>query len=189
VLEIPVLDIPVIDIPVIDIPVIETARLRLRGHGVADAEACAKLWADGTVTRFIGGRPQTGEESWARLLRYAGHWALLGFGYWLVEEKSTGALVGEVGLADFRREIEPSFEGTPEIGWILTPEHHGKGYATEAVDAVLGWAKRDLGAKEVVCLIDPENLASLRLAERLGFRERRRTTFRDKPTIVLEKQL
>jgi len=65
--------------------VIETARLRLRGHGLEDTERMAALWSDAEVTRYIGGRPQTAEESWSRLLRYAGHWRLLGFGYWVVE--------------------------------------------------------------------------------------------------------
>jgi RimJ/RimL family protein N-acetyltransferase len=114
---------------------------------------------------------------------------LLGFGYWVVEEKATGALVGEVGLSDYRRDIEPSFDDIPEIGWVLAPAHHGKGYATEAVKVVLDWAKTQLVTVEVVCLIHQENLASLRVAERFGFRERVRTTFRDQPAIVLEKQL
>ena len=68
-------------------PVIETKRLRLRGHRAADLPACAAMWAKEGVTRFIGGKPLTEEETWLRILRYAGHWALLGFGYWVVEEE------------------------------------------------------------------------------------------------------
>jgi RimJ/RimL family protein N-acetyltransferase len=147
------------------------------------------MWRDESVTKFIGGRPHTGEESWARLLRYRGHWSLMGYGYWLVEERVTGAFVGEVGLADYRRAIEPPFDGVPEIGWVLSPAHHGKGYATEAVAAALQWAGDQLGADLVVCLIHPENKASLKLAQRFGFTERVRTSFRDQTAIVLEKHL
>ena len=48
------------------------------------------MWSDAEVTRFIGGKPLSGEEVWARILRYAGHWSMLGYGYWLIEEKATG---------------------------------------------------------------------------------------------------
>src|ERR1700728_4453717 len=99
------------------VPVLETERLRLRGHRLDDFAACADMWADPIVTRHIGGQPFSEEESWTRLLRYAGHWALLGFGYWVVHEKDSQRFVGEVGFLNARREIAPSFGGTPEIGW------------------------------------------------------------------------
>ena len=98
------------------VPVIETQRLRLRGHRLDDFEACAVLWGDPIVTRFIGGKPSTREESWARLLRNVGHWSLLGFGYWVVEDRATGQFAGEIGFSDFRRDITPSLEGIPESG-------------------------------------------------------------------------
>src|SRR6476659_5070994 len=119
--------------PAGDIPVIETARLRLRGHRSSDFEACAALWADPIVTHYISGRPFTREEVWARILRYAGHWAWMGYGFWAIDERATGRFIGEAGFADFRREMAPSLEGIPEAGWVLSPALHGKGYATEAV--------------------------------------------------------
>ena len=61
-------------------PVLETARLRLRGHRVDDLPQCAAMWAEEGVTRFIGGKPLTKEETWLRMLRHVGHWSLLGFG-------------------------------------------------------------------------------------------------------------
>ena len=79
----------------------------LRGHTAADLDAIAAMWADPEVTRHITGVPSTREESWARLLRYAGLWPLLGFGYWLVEDRATGRFLGEVGFANFQRDIEP----------------------------------------------------------------------------------
>lgn len=89
--------------------------------------ASAALWADPVVTQYIGGRPFTREESWSRLLRYAGHWLLLGFGYWVIEEKQTGRFLGEIGFADYKRDLEPSIEGIPELGWALTPTAQGQG--------------------------------------------------------------
>lgn len=155
-------------------PRIETARLILRSHSLADFDDCAAMWGDALVTRHIGGKPATREEVWARLLRYAGLWSLLGFGYWVVEERATHRFVGEVGLADFHRDIIPSFDGAAEVGWALAPWAHGQGYATEAVRAVVGWADMNLAgshgdAGRTVCIIGATNLASIRVAEKCGF--------------------
>lgn len=167
------------------VPVVETARLTLRGHRPEDLGACAAMWADPEVTRHISGRPFSREEVWAKLLRYAGHWAWLGFGYWAVEEKASGRFVGDVGFADFKREIEPSLEGTPELGWVLAPWSHGRGYATEAARAALGWGDAKFGAARTVCIVAPEHRASLRVAEKCGYREVQRTTYKGEPTILL----
>ena len=109
------------------VPLMQTDRLVMRGHGLADYVDCLDLWTEPAVTRYIGGRPFSSEEVWGRLQRYVGHWSLLGYGYWLVAEKGTGAFVGEVGFADFKRQITPSFDGVPEIGWALLPTAQGKG--------------------------------------------------------------
>ncbi|MCG7392969.1 GNAT family N-acetyltransferase [Microvirga sp. ACRRW] len=166
------------------VPVLETERLTLRGHRLDDFEDSFALWSDPDVTRFIGGRPSTREEAWGRLLRYIGHWSLLGFGYWAVEEKATGRFIGETGFAEGKREIEPSLEGIPEIGWALSPRVHGKGYATEAVRAVIAWGEGRFGAARTACIIAPENAASIRVAEKAGYRELQRTTYKDNPTIM-----
>ena len=81
------------------IPAVDTARLTLRGHRIEDFDECAAMWGDPEVTRHIGGRPFTEEEVWTRLLRYVGHWSLLGFGYWVIREKATHRFVGEAGFA------------------------------------------------------------------------------------------
>lgn len=65
-------------------PAIDTPRLALRAHTVDDFADCVALWANPDVTRHITGTPSTPEATWARLLRYAGHWTLLGYGYWAV---------------------------------------------------------------------------------------------------------
>src|SRR5215467_762183 len=98
---------------VVEVPILETERLRLRGHHLDDFPHSAALWADPKVTRHIGGKPFTEEETWTRFLRCIGHWSLLGFGYWVVAEKATGTFVGEVGFADYKRDLKPSLKGIP----------------------------------------------------------------------------
>jgi RimJ/RimL family protein N-acetyltransferase len=168
-------------------PPIETKWLRLRAHREEDLPACAAMWSDPDVVRFIGGRPFTREEVWARLLRYAGMWVMMGHGFWAIEEKASGELIGEVGVMEARRDIEPSFEGEPEIGWALVPAAHGKGYASEAVAAALAWADKHVDAPKQVCIISPGNAPSIRVAEKFGFRERVRTTYHGGDTIQFER--
>ena len=150
---------------------IQTERLRMRLHRAEDFDASAEMWADPEVVRHISGVPASREQSWSRLLRYSGHWTLLGYGYWLVEERETGEFVGEVGFADFHRDIQPSLDGIPELGWVLARRAHGKGYATEAVLASLRWAKAHFTpSTQIACIIAPSNVASVRVAEKCGFR-------------------
>jgi RimJ/RimL family protein N-acetyltransferase len=167
---------------------LETERLLLRRHRLDDFEALAALWADPRVVQHISGKPSSASDSWARLLRYAGHWSLLGYGFWAIEEKASGRFVGGLGFADFKREIEPPL-AAPEMGWVLAPWAHGRGYATEAVRGALAWGLARFGPVEIACLISPENAASLRVAEKAGFREKRRLTYLGGPTILLSSTL
>ena len=171
-----------------EFPVIETERLIMRRHRVVDFIHCAAMWADPVVTRYIGGKPLSEEETWARFLRYFGHWLVMGFGYWAIEEKATGGFAGEVGFADFKRDIEPSIQGVPELGWVFVPRVHGQGYATEAVRAALGWGELHLASTRTVCLIHPENAASIRVADKCGFLEYQRATYKGHPTVMFARE-
>ncbi|MDZ4762876.1 MAG: GNAT family N-acetyltransferase [Alphaproteobacteria bacterium] len=168
-------------------PTIETPRLRLRAHTIDDLDACLAIWGDAAVTRFIGGRPFTREEVWDRVLRYSGMWSLVGHGFWAVEARDGGGLIGEVGIMEAKRAIEPSLEGEPEVGWAFSPTAQGRGYASEAVASALAWGDAMLEAPKLVCIIAPENAASLKLAGKLGFVERARTTYHGEPTIQFER--
>lgn len=152
------------------IPVLETERLVLRGRTVADFPAYAAMWATPEVARFTTKKPIGPEEAWIKFGRMEGLWALTGYGFWLVEEKATKTAVGEVGLADFRREITPSLDGKPEFGWVLAPSAQGRGYAREAVAAALRWGEDKFPKTTFSCIIDPANAASIRVAETHGFR-------------------
>ena len=151
------------------VPTVETERLVLRGHRRDDFAECAALWADPVVTRYVG------------------HWAVVGYGYWVVREKASGRFVGEVGFADFQRDIVPSFDGAPEAGWVLAPWSHGKGFATEAVRAAIAWLDRALGPARTVCMIDLDNAASMRVAAKCGYREWTRATYKGTPTLLFER--
>jgi len=166
------------------VPVLETARLRLRAHRPGDHADCTALWADPEVVRYIGGRPFTAEETWRRMLASLGLWSMLGYGYWAVEEKASERHVGDVGFGDFRREIEPSLVGMLEFGWVLSPAVHGRGYASEAVAAATAWADAHLSGMRAVCLIGEGNTASIRVAEKAGFREWQRTTYHGETSLV-----
>lgn len=168
-------------------PPIETERLRLRGHIAVDFPACTLLWNDPVVTRFIGGRAYTPEEVWQRLQRYAGSWVLLGHGFWAIEEKISAKLIGEIGIMDAKRDIDP-IGNDLELGWALLPEAHGKGYASETLKAVLDWERQVLASSCLVALIDPDNAPSIRLANKFGFSERTRSVYRGVPSIQYERR-
>ena len=150
-------------------PRLETGRLVLRETRAEDFEACAALWGDERVTRHIGGTPSTPSEAWARMLRFPGLWALLGYGYWTLVDKADDRFCGQAGFADFKRDLSVDIAGTPEAGWVLSAHVHGAGYATEAMTAALAWLDAHVDAPQSCCLIDPDNAASLRVAEKLGY--------------------
>jgi RimJ/RimL family protein N-acetyltransferase len=147
----------------------------------------AAMWADPQVTRFIGGQPSSTQQSWARLLNYTGHWAQMGFGYWLVEELSTGEFVGEIGFAEFKRQIDPPILGTPEAGWVVSPQHQGKGYATEALQTILKWGDQHFQPAKTVCMIAPENTQSIRVAEKCGYQQLCVATYQGHPTFLFSR--
>jgi RimJ/RimL family protein N-acetyltransferase len=169
------------------IPTLETDRLILRPHRREDFEAVHAMWQHPAIYTQITGKPSTREQSWARLLRYAGLWPLIGYGFWAMEAKATGRFVGELGFANFEREISPPFGDAPEMGWVLAPDFHGKGYGSEALASVVEWGDRFFKQDRALCIISPENAASLRIAEKNGFSKVLETTYTDGRVILLER--
>lgn len=163
-------------------PSLSTERLVLRGHRADDFAAAAVMWADPAVTRYIAAAPLSGEEVWARLLRYVGHWQLLGYGYWVIEDKRAGRYQGEIGFADFRRGLGMS-AAAREFGLALAADAQGQGYAGEAAAACHAWADKVLG-QETLCIVNPDNHRSLRLVEACGYSLTRTLAYRDRPVGV-----
>ena len=143
-------------------PTLETERLTLRMFRDSDTDAYAEMVADPEVMRFLGGKPVSRMEAWRNMAMIAGHWHLRGYGMWAVEERASGEMVGRVGC--WRPEGWPGLE----VGWTLRRACWGRGFATEAARASLDYAFETLNQTRVVSLIAPENIASIRVAERLG---------------------
>ncbi|HEY4292921.1 GNAT family N-acetyltransferase [Luteibacter sp.] len=166
---------------------IETDRLILSTPAIADFDAYHALFSEPPVYRFFGNTPLTRNESWTKFLRGIGHWSVFGFGMFSIREKTTRRYLGETGLVHFQRELGPDFDSCAEAVWILTSDAHGKGYATEAAEAALRWIFDTKGEQRSVCLIDPENTGSTRVAEKLGYRMLEPRTYREKPVTILER--
>ncbi|SDY04344.1 GNAT family N-acetyltransferase [Hymenobacter psychrophilus] len=175
-------------LPPVLVPELGTSRLLLRAFRAEDLPGFTALHQNPDFYRHLGGQPLSEEDTWRRILTQLGHWALLGYGYWALEERATGRFCGAVGLAEYQRGLTPSIDGLPEAGWVLDPRLHGQGYAAEAVTAALAWADAHLAAPRTVCIIDPENGPSLRLAARFGYREIARPTYHHKPIVLLERR-
>jgi RimJ/RimL family protein N-acetyltransferase len=168
-------------------PIIETPRLRLRGFRAGDLDAQQESMSDPEVHRHLGGSAPAREDTWRKILGSPGLWALLGFGYWVAERLEDGAYLGQIGFADFKRDMSPSIEGIPEMGWIIARHAQGRGYATEAVLAALAWADEALGGGEIVAIISHANQASIRIAEKAGFAHREEAVYRGEPILLFRR--
>jgi len=159
--------------------VIETERLLLRPPEVGDEDAVFRFVSDPEVMRWIGNDGQTGTYADAveRIALYCRAWELDGFGHFMVVRKASGDTIGRVGLLVWdpqtwqhgtRSEIGDRAE--VELGWSLERAAWGHGYATEAATAVGDWAFGHVPASRLISLIHPENVRSLRVAQKIGSR-------------------
>jgi [ribosomal protein S5]-alanine N-acetyltransferase len=147
--------------------VVETERLILRHFHIFDLEAMLNVFGDAEVMRF-GSGVQTRQwiQDWLHdcLERYYAKW---GFGPWAIVEKLRTETIGYCGLFYF-----PDIDGTPEveIGYRLAHAFWGSGYATEAALAVRNYGFEILGLSRLIAIIDPQNTASIHVAQKLGMR-------------------
>jgi len=163
----------------LQVPKIITDRLVLRGFVQEDLDLYAEMMANSEVTQYMGdGRPLSRAEAWRQLAMFAGHWALLGFGLWAVEERTSGRFVGRIG--GHEPEGFPAFE----IAYTLSPSVWGRGYAREGATAALRFARETLGRTDIVSIIRPANLASIRVAQSLGAVAAGTVEFYGAPSVV-----
>jgi RimJ/RimL family protein N-acetyltransferase len=139
---------------------LETPRLLLRVPRREDLDGFAALMA-GESAHFIGG-PAPRLVAWRGMATIVGSWHTEGFGMFSVVEKATGRWVGRLG--PWRPEGWPG----PEIGWAIVADARGRGYAVEGAAAAAAWAFDELGWPEIIHCIAPDNVASQRVAARLG---------------------
>lgn len=144
----------------------QTERLILRRFHADDGAAMDRVFGDAEVMRY---GPGVRSPQWVRewLRGRLEDYRKLGFGLWAVVEKGGGETIGYCGLSHF-----PDINGRPEteIGYRLARGYWGRGYATEAARAVRDYAFGTLGLRRLIALIDPANLASIRVAEKIGMR-------------------
>jgi RimJ/RimL family protein N-acetyltransferase len=141
---------------------LHTERLHLRPFRPDDFEAHAEICADPEVMQYIRAGALPRVDAWWQMARYMGHWQIRGYGLWAVVEKATGLLVGHLGF------LNPEGGHGFEMGWALARHAWGRGYALEGTRAAVGHAFAVLDRDHIACVIRPENIRSIRLAERLG---------------------
>lgn len=151
-------------------PILTTNRLSIEPMTLDHWEDYAAAWADPRMTEFIGGQPRNRNISWGKMLQGIGLWPLFGYGYWSFIERESHKFVGNGGFAQFERGI-PELAGYPEAGWAFAPDAWGKGYATEAMGAILAWADGVAKLAETRCIIDTGNDASHKVATKLEFKK------------------
>jgi len=142
------------------IPTLETKRLILRAPKTEDFEAYAEFMA-GDRSKGVGG-PMDRAAAWGGFVGDAGQWVLLGYGFWIVEEKSSGKPAGQVGF------WHPDHWPEVELGWTMFEGFEGLGYAHEAAQEARKFGYEVKGWGPIISLIVTGNARSVTLAEKLG---------------------
>ncbi|EJL87264.1 GNAT family N-acetyltransferase [Pantoea sp. GM01] len=165
---------------------LETTRLRLEPFQLAHFDGLHAMENDPEIMRYISnGVVKTPEETLATIERVQARWQQYGFSWWAMREKASGEVVGAACLQHLANQ-----DGAPlEIGWRLNANHHGKGYATEAAQAIVKFAVEDIGVNYLVAVADPENSASHKVMQRLGMTYKGIERHYDVPCVVYELQM
>jgi len=155
--------------------VLETERLGLRLPSLEDEEPAAELLTDPAVMRFLGGEVVPREHVPEVIAKWLRRWEEDGIGPFVIERRRDRRVLGRAGLLvwDARGWTHSTLAAAgrharPELGWALARAHWGAGYATEAARAVRDWAREERQLRRLISLIAPDNVASQRVAKRLG---------------------
>lgn len=143
------------------LPRLETARLVLRAPVIEDFETYRAILMSPRAVHMVD-EPLDRRDTWLDFAQVVATWLLRGHGLFAIEDRASGAVLGFtlIGFEEGDRE--------PELGWFLTEDAEGQGYAFEAAEAVRNWGLSTLKVPSLVSYIDPPNARSIRLAERLG---------------------
>ena len=162
-------------------PRLETPRLILREFRLDDFPAHAAIWAHPRTTRDFNGYAYDEETCWLRFQRNWGQWALYGYGYWGVEEKHSGAYIGALGFFNAKRALDVPYRDLPEAGWVIAPDRHGLGLASEALAAAFAWGDANIQAAQTWAMINPSNDISQRIAAKFGYTRAMDSEYKGKP--------
>lgn len=152
-------------------PLLTTARLELWQPQVGDLADLYDLTLAEETRRFLGGFVPSEADSFARLLRNAGSWSLLGYGTFMVRRKGEQRIIANCGVFRSHRGFgaEYGLDNVPEAGWIVHQDCWGQGLAREAMEAALAWFDARHGRQRIACMIEDGHDASVVLASKLGF--------------------
>lgn len=157
---------------------LESDRLLLRQWQETDFDPLYEMLSDVEVVKYLGGTPMDAPTAWRHMAMVIGHWQLRGFGLWAVEEKTTGHMIGRVGI------WHPHSWPAIEVGYTLHPKSWGKGYATEAAQMSAKAAFDHLNLDEIISIIHQDNIASQKVAERLGETKKEARNFMGHPVFI-----
>lgn len=144
------------------IPSFDTKRIHLRG-GVAEDLDVLDTFFSSPESRYVGG-PRPRSETWDALCAGVGHWALRGFGLWILTDRNEGKTLGIAGLQ------QPEGWPEPELIWVMFGDYTGQGLATEAVQGIRRFVAREHGVKTPISLLYPEYKKVVDMAEKMGAR-------------------
>jgi len=163
----------------------------MRPHSITDFDPYLTLWKQALRRGIVApsAQPLNEEESWARLLRMIGHWTTFSFGPFVVIDRASSSIIGEVGFANMHRGQGPSFDDVPEAMWKVDHSNQGRGIAKEAMQATIAWFDSRNISPRTVCMIDQHNIASRRVAESLEFREFAYAIYREHSVIMFQRNV
>jgi RimJ/RimL family protein N-acetyltransferase len=158
--------------------ILKTKRLELVPLRPEHAHGLWDVYADPEVARYVGGDSLTAASARDQASWFAQVWAERGYGQSAVICRQTGQMIGRIGLSFW-----PEWDEI-ELGYVLCRESQGKGLAQEGAQAWIEWANANLAVDHLIAVIHPDNTASARLAQRLGFTVDRREKVRDMEVVV-----
>lgn len=163
----------------------ETSRLLIRETHQEDADFIVKLLNSKGWLQYIGDRKVKKREDGIQYIssRFMASYAEFGFGFWAVIEKESQKAIGICGIVK-----RPTLEDV-DLGYAFLPEYFGKGYAFEATSAILEVAKTKFDISTLIAIVQPDNLRSIKLLEKLSFSYERDTLFEDGALLALYKRI
>ena len=171
-------------------PLLATVRLELWQPQAGDLADLFDLTYAEETRRFLGSFVPSEMDSFNRLHRNAGSWALHGYGSFMVRRRGKDQIVGNCGVFRSHRGfgVELGLDDVPEAGWILHQDVWGQGVAREAMEAALAWFDETHGQQRIACMIEVGHTASDALAAKLGFKAYARHQIEgDKPLVLYER--
>ena len=171
-------------------PVLTTARLELWQPQAGDLADLFELTYAEETRRFLGSFVPSEMDSFNRLYRNAGSWALHGYGSFMVRRIGSAKIIGNCGVFRSHRGFgaDLGLDDVPEAGWILHQDACGQGLAREAMEAALAWFDETHGQQRIACMIEEGHTASDALAGKLGFvRYARHQLEGDKQLVLYER--